>query len=333
MTGYKVGNPISQWYGQAQFAPQVIGYLEGPPPVPEENFPVGKDADVDTYAYKLNNSLSFNQVEEVSYNYSTSKEAGWNVAVDSGMKAGIGTRILMAPLGFGISFKVKAGLGTASNWDTSGNRSQSYERGTSVNTERTLDAALAGYDNGTPGAGRYYKLGNTGYALVKSKTADIYLLHLAHNNALVSISWQPNPDIPEDVNILPFPINPLYIKQGTLDGKFSETTNEHYPQTQSAYGQYSYFKPREAYQLKKQIDLEKMELKVYFEDSFDVAKTKASFNAAAALTGIVQLAAFFPGVGPLITSGFNQVAGQIATQVAYNNTELKEDLAKNGKPT
>lgn len=330
MTGYKVGNLVSQWYGQAQFAPQVMGYLEGPPPVPAENFPLGKDADVDTYAYKLDNSISFNQAEETSFNYSTSKDAGWNVAVDSEMKAGVGTRILTAPLGFGISFKVKAGLGTTSHWDTSGTRSQSYERGTSVNTERAFGAALAGYDNGKAGNERYYKLGNTGYALVKSKTADIYLLRLAHNNALVSISWQPNPDIPEDVNILPFPINPLYIKQGTLDGKFSETTDEHYPQAQGAYGQYSYFKPREAYQLKKQIDREKMELKAYFEDSFDVAKTNSHFQAAAATTGVAQLAAFYPGAGPLITSAFNQVFGQVATQVAYNNTELKDDLAQMG---
>ncbi|MEO1352281.1 MAG: LamG-like jellyroll fold domain-containing protein [Cyanobacteria bacterium J06635_15] len=330
MTGYKVGNLISQWYGQAQFAPQVMGYLEGPPPLPAENFPIGNDADVRTYAYSLDNSISFNQAEEVSYNYSTSKDAGWNVAVESEMKGGVRTSILIAPLGFGTSVDFKTALATKSNWDTSGNRSQSYERGTSVNTERVFSSALAGYDNGKEGVERYYKPDNTGYALVKSKTADIYLLRLAHNNALFSISWQPNPDIPEDVNILPFPINPLYVKQGTLDGKFSETTDEHYPQAQGAYGQYSYFKPREAYQLKKQIDREKMELKVYFEDLFDVAKTNAHFQTAAAATGIAQLAAFYPSVGPVITSAFNQVAGQIATQVAYNNTELKDDLAKMG---
>ena len=335
MTGYKVGNLVSQWYGQAQFAPQVTGFLEGPPPVPAENFPLGGEsyyvkADTDTFAYILDNSVSFNQAEEVSYNYSTSKEAGWNVSVKSEMKAGVGTSILMAPLGFGISFKVKAGLATESNWETSGNRSESYERGVTVNTDRSLRASLAGYDNGLSGADRYYKFGNTGYALVKSKTADIYLLRLAHNNALVSISWQPNPDIPEDVNIIPFPINPLYAKQGSLDGKFGETPDNHYPQAHGAYGEYSYFKPREAYKLKKQIEREKMELKAYFEDAFDVSKTNAHFQAAAAVTGIAQLAAFFPAAGPLITSGFNQIAGQLATQVGYNNTELKDDLAKMG---
>lgn len=330
MTGYKVGNLVSQWYGQAQFAPQVMGFLEGPPPVPAENFPVAKDADVDTYAFKLDNSVNFKQAEEVSYNYSTSKEAGWNVAVESEAKTGIGISTLIAPLGFGLSFELDAQLAVASNWQTSGKRAQSYERGTSVNTERSLSAALAGYDNGEPGDKRYYKLGNTGYALVKSKTADIYLLRLAHNNALVSIFWRPNPDIPEDVNIVPFPINPLYTKQGTLDGKFGETTDAHYPQAHGAYGEYSYFKPREAYRLKKQIEREKMELKAYFEDSFDVAKTNAHFNAAAATTGIAQLSTIIPVWGPMFASAFNQVYGQLATQVGYNNTQLKDDMAKMG---
>jgi hypothetical protein len=99
MTGYKVGNLVSQWYGQAQFAPQVMGYLEGPPPVPAENFPIGSDSDVRTYAYSLNNSISFNQAEEVAYNYSTSKEAGWNVAVESEGGTGVAIETLIAPFG------------------------------------------------------------------------------------------------------------------------------------------------------------------------------------------------------------------------------------------
>ena len=200
MTGYKVGNLVSQWYSQAQFAPQVMGYLEGPPPVPAENFPLGRVADLDTYAFKLDNSISFTQAAEISYNYSTSKEKGWNVAVESEANVGLGLETLIAPMGLGFSIEVEAGLAGASNWETSATRSESFERGTSVNTERAFGASLAGYDNDDQEEGKwYYKLGNTGYALVKSKTADIYLLRLAHNDALVSIFWQPNPDIPEDV--------------------------------------------------------------------------------------------------------------------------------------
>ena len=35
-TGYKVGNLVAEWIGQAQFDPQVIGYVEGCPPLPSE---------------------------------------------------------------------------------------------------------------------------------------------------------------------------------------------------------------------------------------------------------------------------------------------------------
>ncbi len=327
MTGYKVGNLVSQWYGQAQFAPQVMGYLEGPPPVPAENFPLVEGGpDANRYAFGLNNSINFHQAEEVSYNYSTSKENGWNIGVDSEGETGMDLRTLIAPFGIGISINAEVGVKGKSNWESSGKRSQSYERGTSVSTDREFSAALAGYDDKKG----YYKLGNTGYALVKSKTADIYLLRLEHNNALVSISWQPNPDIPEDVNIIPFPINPLYTKQGTLDGKFSDKTDNHYPQAHGAYGQYSYFKPREAYKLKKQIEREKAELKAYFEDSFDVEKTNGHFKAATAATGVAQLIALAPGIGPVLTSVFNQSLGQVATHLGYNNTKLKDDLAKMG---
>jgi Concanavalin A-like lectin/glucanases superfamily len=330
MTGYKVGNLVSQWYGQAQFAPQVVGYVEGPPPLPGENFPIGKDADVDIYAYLLDSSVAFKQAEEVSYNYRTSKEAGWNAAVESEAKLGAKASFVFAPFGFGVQLELEASLASTSKWNTSGSRSESYEQGVSVSTERSLNAAQVGYDNGKTGPDRYYKLGNTGYCLVKSKTADIYLLRLAHNNALVSISWQPNPDIPEDVNIIPFPINPLYVKQGTLDGKVGDTTDDHYPQAQGAYGQYSYFKPREAYALKKRIEREKMELKNYFDDSFDVAKTNEHFQGAAATTGALQALAFLGPFGAVAASLVNQVAGQVATQVGYNNTKLKDDLGTMG---
>ncbi len=326
MTGYKVGNLVSQWYGQAQFAPQVMGYLEGPPPVPAENFPIDNDGDVGTYAYKLNNSASFHQAEEITYNYSTSKEAGWNVVAESEAKAGFGLSFVIAPFGFGIEQAAEIGGKAKTHWASSGSRSESYERGVSANTDRVFSAALAGYDNGLSGNKRYYKLGNTGYALVKSKTADVYLLRLAHNDALVSISWQPNPDIPEDVNIIPFPINPLYTKQGTLDGKFGGSTDDHYPQAQGAYGEYSYYKPREAYKLKKQIERERQELKEYF-NQFAVVNTSDRMKAAIATTGIWQLTNLVVGYGPLVNSVLNQGLGQIATQVTYNDTKLQDDLS------
>ena len=68
--------------------------MEGPPPVPGENL-VEDGGD---------SSITFSQAEEVSYNYSTSKEAGWNVGVESEFNAGAKVDLLIAPFGFGTEF-------------------------------------------------------------------------------------------------------------------------------------------------------------------------------------------------------------------------------------
>lgn len=41
VVGYKVGKIITEWLGQAQFSPQVMGYVEEVPPVPSENLTGG----------------------------------------------------------------------------------------------------------------------------------------------------------------------------------------------------------------------------------------------------------------------------------------------------
>lgn len=78
VTGFKIGNLKTEWYCQAQFDPQIMGYIEGAPPVPGENFPIPADdpSMIDKYAYTLDNSVEFVQAEEVSYNYATSKATG-----------------------------------------------------------------------------------------------------------------------------------------------------------------------------------------------------------------------------------------------------------------
>ncbi len=364
MTGYKVGNLVSQWFSQAQYDPQVTGYLEGPPPVPGENF-----TDKDYGSARFNN-ITFKQAENVSYNYNTSKKAGWGVSVETESKhqwmkllikntykatgtmkdlADLPAEVVTAPFGAGITISpaeialkstaigIERALSVAetaaltttgkSTWESSGNRSQTYARGIKVNTDKSLTASLAAHPSSTGNTLKNNRLGNTGYALVKSKTADIYLLRLAHNNALVSINWQPNPDIPEDVNIVPFPINPLYIKQGSLDGKFGDGADDHYPQAQSAYGQYSYFKPREAYKLKKKIEREQLELEHYYQDVFNETSTESEFQTAAAITGVANtgLAAL-----PFANTVFNSTVGHAAVQGAYQTSDLKKQLAKVG---
>jgi hypothetical protein len=154
-----------------------------------------------------------------------------------------------------------------------------------------------------------YLMGNTGYALVKSKTADIYQLKLEHNKAVVNTVWVPNEDIPEDVNIIPFPMNPLYVKQGTLDGKFKGEYDPHYQGNTSK--QRSYFKPKEAYKLKKRIEREQMELEQLYQQ-FDVADTNNAYVAAATVSGISQMLGVIPHyMSMAILNVLNQAMGAV----------------------
>ncbi|MFJ6661897.1 hypothetical protein ACIQNG_36955 [Streptomyces sp. NPDC091377] len=78
----------------------------------------------------------------------------------------------------------------------------------------------------------------------------------------------PNPDIPKDWNIITFPLNPQYTKQGTLDGGVGfddrgKVLDPAYPNA-SQRGEYSYFKPREAYAIKRRILRERQELENYY---------------------------------------------------------------------
>ncbi|NEO97557.1 MAG: hypothetical protein F6K58_02360 [Symploca sp. SIO2E9] len=287
-TGYKVGNLITEWIAQAQFNPQVIGYIEGTPPVPSENMTYGtKGTGTDTYEGD-GSTIDFIEADEVMYHYSSSKENGFNSSfgISGSVGLDLDLRVLLAPLGFGTSQKMEATvtLGSSAKFESSGTWLEEQNMSTGLNVTRQMSASLGGNWESpnnmlNPNLGRRYLAGNSGFALVQSETADIFALRLAHNNALVSLQFQPNPDIPKDWNIISFPLNPRYTKQGTLDGKVgyknnSVCTDPDYPQAQT-YGEYSYFKPKEAYALKKRINQEMQELQNYY-NNFDASPLSAN---------------------------------------------------------
>ncbi|BAZ24842.1 hypothetical protein NIES4073_57420 [Kalymmatonema gypsitolerans NIES-4073] len=277
LTGYKVGNLITEWISQAQFDPQIIGFIEGAPPVPSENLTVGAVSITGNYGGVT--SLEVVEAENVMYKFSNSKEEGSDQAFEAEGKLGAGfdTHVLVAPFGFGISFRLKgefkAGIGYQSQSSKSWSNDQSFALGRNVskNTSVSLGGSWESPDVIlNPNLGQRYLPSNMGFALVQSETADVFALRLAHNGALVSFRFQPNPDIPKDVNLIPFPINPRYTKQGTLDGAvgYNDQGKVQDPEYANAkdYGEYSYFKPKEAYALKKRIKQEEEELKAYYRN-------------------------------------------------------------------
>jgi hypothetical protein len=280
ITGYKVGELITEWVSQAQFDPQIVGYIEGAPPMPGENLTAGAKLPDKGHNYVGDAHIEVIKSDSVLTTYSSSKENGYTNVFEAGGSLGASTDIstLVAPLGFGISFKIEveatASVGGGFESEGSWAENKSVQAG-STRTRRVRVELGGGWeDDSSPSnaaLGQRFLPDNMGFALVLSQTADIYAQRLKHNNALIALQFKPNPDIPTDWNLIPFPINPRYIKQGTLDGKvgFNDDgtvhTDESYPQA-ATYGEYSYFKPKEAYALKKRIEKEQQMLTNYYQN-------------------------------------------------------------------
>ncbi|MEV0609450.1 LamG domain-containing protein [Polymorphospora rubra] len=276
VTGYKVGNLISKWVGQAQFDPQLVGYIEGAPPVPSEN--LVKRPGTDDYVDA--SKVSFVQAEEVTNTLSSSRESSMDVSAKMKFSWEVSADVLniTAPLGFGTA-QPMVKLSKEGNLEFGLDYSNGWTSDTEVsegsNTTRTSSVALSGAWEDpnrplNPAAGQRWVPANTGYALVQSETADVFALRLEHTGALVAYRMMPNPDIPRDWNIIEFQINPLYTKQGTLDGlvgyglagPFPDPA--HYP-TAGDGAEYSYFKPREAYALKRRVERQAQQLQSYYD--------------------------------------------------------------------
>ncbi len=294
-TGFKVGNIITEWIGQVQFDPQVMGFIEGAPPIPSENLTEEAGDDFNDAT-----ALEIIEAENVTYTVSSEKEQGYNTALSFAASIGVEGDIdsLLAPLGFGISFPIEFNLNasTGGNFEASQGWSSAESQGRGINTTRNTNVALRGewedpdfpeIPEALASLGRRYLPANVGFAVVQSETADVFALRMAHNGALVSLRFRPNRDIPRDINLIPFPINPQYTKQGTLDGTVGYSSqgrivDPDYLNTDAA-DQPSYFKPQEAYALRNRIQQEEQQLKAYYEN-FQTSPMNRVLGASVAAT-------------------------------------------------
>jgi hypothetical protein len=271
LTSFKVGDLITEWIGQMQTTPQLIGYIEGAPPVPSENltatgYIVGEITD-----YTGASSVELTQANSTNYTYSASKEEGADFSFETKLGFMVGTK---ANVGFGVaveSVDVENVIGAHINLESSWGWLNEASTGVGRTTTQSTQMGLRGYVENAdaiayPNMGRRFVPENIGMALVKSETADIFALRLKHNHALVSFQMRPNPDILPDRNIITFPLNPRYTKQGTLDGKIGVLDiDPDYPNARIYSPDSSYFKPIEAYALKDQINRQEVELQTYYQ--------------------------------------------------------------------
>ncbi len=285
VTGYKVGDLELEWIGQAQYDPQIIGFIEGAPPVPSENLTI-RIPDLGQN-YENVSVIDLSEADNTTYTYSQSKTEGYDVAID--FKLGLGFKS-SSDTGFGFTTEVenihnvvgfKGSLDISESWINE----QQVAVGKATHKLSRLgvqgdweDPKRVQY----PEMGRRYVPKNVGFALVQSETADVFTLRLKHPDPVrrvtVALRMQPNPDIPKDWNIIIFPMNSRYCKQGTLDGRIGLSSDQKdYPNAKAYSPDRSYFKPIEAYALKNRIEKEQKELEAHYL-SFNTTPSRSSGN-------------------------------------------------------
>ncbi|WP_019864259.1 LamG-like jellyroll fold domain-containing protein [Methylovulum miyakonense] len=269
--GFRVGDLRMIYLGQVQTAPTLVGFIEGAPPVPSENLTNPWNGTYTSFYYGTS-SVTLTEAESTAVSFSVGRDAGQSMdisgslgfSVDVNASASIGfiaeVSGTIAEAGFNIAALAGGMMGSStgettvrsSSWaqtisDTYSLRGQWEDPGNILNTA----------------VSQRFLPSNTGYALVTSMTADLYVLQLNTTGAMAGKIAVPNLEIPPDKNIIVFQMDPGYIKNGTLDGKIGLLNDPDYPAADFERG--SYFKPLEAYRLKADIERQTLALGAYYE--------------------------------------------------------------------
>ncbi|WP_424101635.1 LamG-like jellyroll fold domain-containing protein [Moorena producens] len=267
-----------KWIGNAQFAPTLLGYIEGAPPIPSENLTVDIDY---TSATAVELAIS----EDVAFSWNRSQDVGLGAYIE----------------GFiGTAGEVSGGIGVETQlgqWKAGfkGNLDFSYQWQNQSNI--TSSSALSMTDRlelrGSPESktkfthlGQRFIPKNVGYALVVSGLADVFITRLQRSKKMIGYQVQPVDGIPPDVNTITFLINPAYTMNGSLDGMTGSSASSdrffrHVPEMRAQYGSLypaSYYRLQEAYDLKQQIENEDKRRESYFAQFNAGLVDEASLN-------------------------------------------------------
>ena len=135
VTGFKVGDLVTEWVGQVQTDPQLKGFVEGAPPVPSENFLSGSD-------YTGRSTVTLTRSDDTTYTYASSEEAGSSVSVESSTKVGAAMEAEAGMFVFSrvTKFEVMAGLKTELRGEARLGRRGRDERGQRARLGERADA-------------------------------------------------------------------------------------------------------------------------------------------------------------------------------------------------
>jgi hypothetical protein len=290
--GFTIGSLDVVYIGQVQTAPQLIGFIEGAPPVPSENLSLPYyNSDTGRLKY-LNNTLitrSQSEKDTVTYTSSTGSQTQFSLKTDGGVYAkGSSSLNLVASTTRVYDNTFKIGPQISFTWNRSGEKqsgaglqwSESWADALGLSGEWEAKRAkqsdyLSGY------IGRRFIPDNVGYALVESLTADLFSLRLPRTGAMVSSVIVPNVEYGPDRNIIIFPIRASYQKAGTLDGKIGLANDPAYGPAANLERK-SYFKPSEAYEIRNAIAVERAQRLTRFEQAARSVRERQSNDGLSA---------------------------------------------------
>ena len=253
-----------KWIGNGQFAPTLLGYVEGAPPIPSENLTIEE-------GYNGATSVELTLSEDVEFNWRRSQDSGLGTTTDifSGSDA-------EASAGFGFTTTVaKVRAGFKGNLDTT----YQFQNESSITSSSSLSMTdklqLCGTQEQKayfPHLGKRFIPKNVGYALVVSALADVFVTRLKRTGTMIGYQVLPVENIPPDVNTITFLINPAYTMSGSLDGMTGSSATslrffKHVPELRSQFGSLypaSYYRLQEAYDLKQQIEQQDKNREAYF---------------------------------------------------------------------
>lgn len=271
-TGYKVGDLQMVYLGQIQMRPSLIGFIEGAPPIPSENMTRPYYQDPTSYG-SYNNvtsiKLTEDKTDKITFSGQYNNGSQTNFAFQIG--GGYSDESEAGQFIYKRLTKLEAKLLVATNINWSENEASGKSISSAFHTAENHLMYNCGDWEAADSKGNFFLQSgerrfipnNEGYALVKSGSADTYTLLLQDTGTLVGVTVVPNKEIPEDINIVYFPINPAYVKNGCLDGRIGLQQD---PEASDR----SYFKPTEAYALKQKIEREEE----------NIRSTYTQFNAA-----------------------------------------------------
>ena len=252
-----------QWIGNGQFAPTLLGYIEGPPPIPSENLTIEE-------GYNGATSVELALTEDVQFKWTRSEESASGMSMESFV--GIDST---KSFGVGAEIEMEFRLGLASDKATS-DQSKNESSITSNSSLKMADTLkLCGIQEKTanfPYLGKRFIPKNVGYALVVSALADVFVTRLKRTKKMIGYQVLPAENIPPDVNTVTFLINPAYTMSGSLDGMTGSSATsqrffKHVPEMRSQFGSLypaSYYRLQEAYALKQKIEEQDKARESYF---------------------------------------------------------------------